>query len=57
MLFVVFLTLITSFGYTLWLLIEFPGMSVIVSPADESSKEKEVREVMKEECELVVVKS
>ena len=36
---------------------EFPGMSVFVSPADESSEEEEAREVMKEECELDVVKS
>ena len=33
-------------------------MSVFVSPADESSKEEEeAREVIKEECELGVVKS
>ena len=59
MLFVVFfffLNLITSFNHTPQLLIEFPDMSVFVSPTDESSEE-EAREVTKEEHDLGVVKS
>ena len=41
MLFFFFQNLITSFNHTSWLLIEFPGMSVFVLPADELSEEEE----------------
>ena len=60
MLFVVFSffqNLNTSFNHTSWLLIEFPGMSAFVLPADELSEEEEAREVTKKECELGVATS
>ena len=39
------------------MVIEFPGTSVFILPADEPSEEEEAREVTKEEHELGVVKS